>query len=775
VTSNEDRTGERGAPVTRENERSRARIVDARIGVLSLAMLGAVQTALLTTAGAPTVSAFLTVLAWIVTTLVPGVLLWSLAVPRSDWLDRVGFGSVAGIALSLLAWSVCVVTQAWWLGWVLPLVACATMWLVPWSRRQIARASMVRFDARSRMLATSAAALATLLVLFVTHLLRQPLPPAANSTYQDFWYHTTLVNELSQTALPSDPSVAGEALTYHWFAHAHMALLSELAGAEHAQMVLHGWYVLMAPTLIAVAMSGVRALAPAALPWITAAGVFTLIALPGTLAADSTVAAEPIFTVLSPTNVLAVLVPLALVGAVAPLLREGAHSAWIGALPLIALGAGAKPSVLPVVIAGGAVAMIGACLLQRRILVQPTLVVLIPAVALAISATGLIGSAGATKLQLFQSLTLSDAFAAVGGIAFRNWHYNDGGLIPSFISSGWGGLFVVAAVTGLTSVLGNATRLLGLFGLASHETRRDLAWLWAAGTVAAGFGAQWVLAHPGYSQLYFWFGVAPLGAVLSLAALQRAFNTLDVPLRPPRGWLLAGFAVVTGFASLGLAMLPLAEEWRSTAVVQAAPLVLLVVAGCVSIIVLRLRADVRLAAAVCFAIIASLPFSLQWVREIITEPNSHQNPQDWRHVTRDEQEAALWLREHSRQDEIVATNVMCQPVAYAEGCSHQSFWVSALSERTMLLSGWAYSNASTEAFTRGGEYASQSSPWPDRVRVQLDAVISGSQEAYRSLVEDYGVSWYFADRRATDVELPPAAVARLAFANDEVLIFELSK
>ena len=58
--------------------------------------------------------------------------------------------------------------------------------------------------------------------------------------------------------------------------------------------------------------------------------------------------------------------------------------------------------------------------------------------------------------------------------------------------------------------------------------------------------------------------------------------------------------------------------------------------------------------------------------------------------------AARWLRDNSSPSDLVATNLHCRPRPTSTApCDARHFWVSAYSERHMLVEGWAYTTVAT--------------------------------------------------------------------------------
>jgi hypothetical protein len=142
-------------------------------------------------------------------------------------------------------------------------------------------------------------------------------------------------------------------------------------------------------------------------------------------------------------------------------------------------------------------------------------------------------------------------------------------------------------------------------------------------------------------------------------------------------------------------------------------------------------------------------------------PSPGTTPGFW--MTAEEMSAAMWLAANAAPEDVVATNVHCERVVTRPRCTTRSFWVSAISERRVVLEGWAYQDAVLAAHGRGGYiYAVQ--PTPDRKRLQANdaAFYKPTAEAVQQLRREYGARWLFADERAGPVspDLARFAIAR---------------
>lgn len=727
---------------------------------------------------------------WLASTTVPGVLVWRALARPSTAVQEVAFGSVLGVGLLLLAWVPATLVHRPQLMWLWPVGAAVSFLAAPRLRRHwlparpAARRTPLRWHVA--MIAVCGIAFAR---VYGSRLLHEPLAPHPSTIFQDVWYELALTQRLRHAVSIHDPAAAGVPLDYHWFSNAHAAATSTLSGVPAYAVVLHLWIVAMLVTFVLAAAAATERLLeaspdgpPAVRRWWAgplAALLVAAVPVDLFLGGRRVPAIDNGFVVSSTSGILALTVILCLVGPVLDLLhgvRSPGTWALVGAL--LALSGGTKPSILPVVAAASALVLVVQWVRTRRVPWVPLVLTLLPLCLIPVAALVVMGSTSGSRLQLFETLSLDPAFQQAAGKAVGLPGH--GGWLAPGLSASPGRMWPVA--TGLLAlfVLTELPRLLGLLGLADRRLREDPGTWWCAGVVASGFGGLWVLAHPGYSQHYFWRIVIGLGVAMTIANVVRL-----VPPTVRARQLVVPLAVV---GAVGLATgSGLALAGRSAGVAVAGRLVPYGVAAAVLVVMLlllRRRAvsswrKVRLstlAVVTCFCFAAGLPVSIGLAagdsRDVLATSASPTGPPS-QFVSADEQRAALWLQRHSRPDDVVATNVFCSPPQYAARCHHVSFWVAALTGRQLLVGAWAYTKASLTAYAHVEvPYQEAGSPWPDRVALSLAAVRSPSP-AVLARLRSYGVSWIFADRRATPVSPRLRRYARLVYANGDVLVYQV--
>ena len=104
--------------------------------------------------------------------------------------------------------------------------------------------------------------------------------------------------------------------------------------------------------------------------------------------------------------------------------------------------------------------------------------------------------------------------------------------------------------------------------------------------------------------------------------------------------------------------------------------------------------------------------------------------------------AALFVRDHAGVDDVVATNGHCLSTA-TDTCDARHFWISALTERRVLLEGWAYPEGFHPGITR-------TSPFWDASLYDANQVVFTHPTAANvaALHDEHGVTWLFVDRTA---------------------------
>jgi hypothetical protein len=130
-------------------------------------------------------------------------------------------------------------------------------------------------------------------------------------------------------------------------------------------------------------------------------------------------------------------------------------------------------------------------------------------------------------------------------------------------------------------------------------------------------------------------------------------------------------------------------------------------------------------------------------------------------------DAARWVRDHSRPGDVVATNVHC--IGYrGELCDARSFWLSAYSERSVLVEGWAFAPRHATA--------GLAPFWdPPKLAANDAAFTEPTADGLRDLSARYGVRYLVVDREVAPESPELAGLADLRYDNGRLAVYELRR
>jgi hypothetical protein len=718
---------------------------------------------------------------WSVALVAPGFVVFRSVAGRSSIEENLIGGAATGLALEIFAWHLLRTIGLdglvvwWWLPVVVVFAlvpALRSRWLKPhaealpaWWSWSIATVICLAFAG-----------------LAVGGFRVNPLPPSGGEVYVDLWWHLAMVQELMRAGPAEVPQVAGQALDYHFNAHAHMAVASEVARVEPEVVLFRLWVLpIVAVTIGLVAavarrLSGALWAGPVA-AWLTVGALSGGFLWPDNL---GSLAASP-FVYLSPSQLIANVFMAGALWLLVDTVR-GRSTRWH--LPMIGLfawaGAGAKPTVGALLLGGVALAMLASLLLRRTFPDRTTIVA--GAGLFALLAWSMVGQSSAgSRYTLLGSLRGNRVYEGINPSgALRG--LNDGLLLDSIDDV----RAVVAVIATLVTIFGfQLVRLVGFGVLVRSRTRNDLAGWLLAGAVVAGWFAFLLLDHVGYSQSYFVHTAVPAGAALTAWLLVDAVHGRSraevVPVVAAGvgvgagSFLIANGAATRAFQLSGVGMLR----------VVVVPLVVIaVIALVVGFVWRRLRrsgsvAPLGLALSIAITIgLASAPAASAVAGRLVefgVSPDPVVDPTAVGYVSAGELDAVRWLRDNTAEDAVVATNLHCRPPSNEPVyCDARGYWVSGQSGRRVVLEGWAYTAAAQELHGEGGRsFAFQPAPWGERYELSQAAVTAPTAEVLDRLVTDYGASWLVAVRRANPISPDLAELADLEFDNGEVAIFRL--
>lgn len=705
----------------------------------------------------------------------------------SSLIVDLALGAATGLALELAAWALFTTLGVQRLLWLWPLLVVVPFLATPALRRHLRLTGGERhdepvaaeapawatLDAPARFRGGLAAWVAAAAVSWYTIALAagtwraSPLPPRANAYYEDVYWHLGIVAELTRQVPPEVPQVAGRTLHYHWFSNAHMAASHQISGVDLPTIMVRLWMVPVVAVIIGLLIALGRRLTGTT--WVGAVAALVIVA-------PAEIMPWPWFRPYSsaaivngsPSQTFGLVFLLLAAYVLVDVVRgRPLGRGWIVLLLAIAAAPGSKPSVLPV-LAGGVLFVLALDLLRRRSVKR----LVLPLVAM--------GASVALYSPLVAQSAAGSSVKLLGLLSFlRPWGLYDtsqpvlpgtGGHVISGIDSR--GALVMALLMVIALLLQYVVALAGL-PLLRTSARFDPALWFLTGGLLAGLVGLLVVDHPGASEVYFaktafpfavllatWgLSVVPrhvagyvVGAVLGVAVVQLAIETAPRPSAVP-GYPSA-VAVPLGVIALGAAIvvatgLVLRRGWPSLPRGIAATVACTaLIAGC---LVTGTQATVRTARA--------------------DKQAALERPEA---VTPAEADAARWLADQAAADDVVATNVHCKFKVTRRGCDARAFWVSSLSERRVLIEGWAYTEeALLQQGNNGRGFVTQ--PFDDQKLFDLNerAFTAPTKSILDQLRRDHGVRWLLADRLAGPVSPALSTLATLRLSTADAAVYQL--
>ncbi|MBO1755850.1 hypothetical protein [Allobranchiibius sp. CTAmp26] len=708
--------------------------------------------------------------------LLPGVLVLRLCRGQAaSLLEELAIGFVVGIMVQLLAWAAFVSLGAGQLLVLYPLPVVAAAALIPQWRARLRSTPYARREPWWGVWSLTAAYVVSVGLLATRTFATNPLPPSRVRWYPDLYWHVAVAASARTSVPPLVPQVSGQTLVYHWFSHAHMAADSLVSHVDVLVVASRLWYLPVYAAIVALTYLLATRLART-----PKAGVVALVLLLTDaginpvrwVSAQGTDALVP----LSPSEILGVPVLLVTTWWLIEIVRGArpTRAGWVLLGLMMLTCAGSKSSNLPVIACG--LLLVGAVQLLRRRRrsgaqgepggpgepagpggregpARATWIALgVCVVVLGLTAPFL---AGGSNVSTLKSLALSRNRVA----ALFDPGSHPGG--PLFY-----GLLIVLSVL---TLLQFAALLLAL------PLRADPAVVLLAGMLVAGFVATQLVFHPSDSEVYFLRGVAPISEVLIAWGLAVVVHRTRPPL-----WMLAASAL-TGGAVIGLVRrlsgtrAPGPHAALTTVTVVAGICVVLVVAGLMAwrrygTRVRGVLAGLLIGAAV---IPAAVPFAQTGLSHSTVDQPSNL-------LTRGDIAGTTWLRAHTPETTLIATNVHCRKGPTFPLCDARALWVTGLSGRRAYVESWGYTDQAyaTAKHPRPGEKGVfyWSASFYDKPRLKLnDAAFNAPTAEDLRVLYDRGVRYLFGSSRASEVSPELANLAQRVFHSGDVTIYRLHR
>lgn len=699
--------------------------------------------------------------------ILPGTLVYRALRRRPHTLvEDIAMGAAIGLALELPAWAAFAAFDiAGWL-WLWPLAIVALFAGVPRLRRHWVVRGYVRTPVGWSWSVACVVAFFTT-YLSATFLQRNPVLPTSDDTlqYLDLAYQLSLAGEAKHQFPLHVPQVAEEPLSYHWFGYAHMAATSLIGHIDLPVVALR----LAVPGLCAAAivLTAVLGWRVSGRPYVgaVAAALFFVIGetnfthpvtMPfGTQA--SFVVWHGMSMIYSWVLLIALIAVLADVvdrrpdRPVAPI----GPGAFVLAALLMFASSGAKASSLPVVAVALALTAVGLLITQRRI---PWAVV---------AAGTLAGAAqffATAVLYRFQAYGLQ-----VGLFSGLEFYWEQPPTRPD-----WKQPVVVAAVTA-AFLINMQLRVAGVVPLLwLRRGRLEPVQLFLLAGAVAGPGLYLVLQQSSGANQYFTRAGFAFGVVLSAWGYAMVFERARLNSRGKAvlGSLGAAFALVlvaiqlnyAGHPPVGSRLAPLKPLLSWSLGLAAVALVVAALWPTLSRGVPALRGRGGVVALTAVLVVGAPGL-------IIDMYQSEERPNGGAYANvpmpRSRVEAARWVRDHSSPHDVIATNAHC--LAVRDGwCDARSFWLSAYSERRVLVEGWAFA-------PRMAAPGTDPSFWDQDLLRRNDAAFSApTAQGLRELREQHGVRWLVVDRSVNVESGDLPALARLSLDNGRMAVYELS-
>ncbi len=575
----------------------------------------------------------------------------------------------------------------------------------------------------------------------------------ARSPHIDAYLHLSLAAQLAHRGPTTFPWVKSESLYYHWFSHAWVAQVSQASGAPLDATLFRFMPVLMPVVVIlTIAVAAVRLTGRA---WTgPVAGVLAI--LGGDLSVLGRLTPNtPIFP-LSPSLALAMPMMVVVVLLLALRWQGKMRSGALILLPIVSLGAaGTKGSTLPLIVAGLGMAFV-AMLIWERARTVPVLIDLVIVGVCMVFALVVIFAGSGEGLHV----SINDASTETSTTNLLGLPVNKAQM---------------AFVLGI-SFIGAISRAVGAAVLPfSRAGRRSpVAWTLIGGSLA-GAGAIIVLAHPGWSQWYFVRTAEPLMALATVVGLVALFDAI----KPSKRVRLIGLGVIGGIVMVAagpMLLSPLTKgEYHKAAALLLIALVILLGIGVVGWIAGTDRTErLRLAGGAMILAILVGGCVIGWNSLTGAPPAKLKNVSlSYPLATsRDQINAARWIRDHSNINDVVMVNRHCTTPIAPDNCDNRRFVVSAFSERQVLVEAWTATPESAKLGPRGRENQTVNYWHPDLLALN-DGFIAHPTAAAAAQLRKDGVKWIYVDHTAPyAATLEPYATLR--YHNPGVDVYEFS-
>lgn len=764
----------------------------------------------------PETQALRYVMGWLWIATVPGcVLLRLMNGPQRDILCELTLGSAVGVVASTYVWLLLIGLgiQHCFLFWpFLPLLGTC---LCPHS---VFRLGPRQLGPDPTTLAGAAYVLVVAIGKFAeTGFAKTPLPPSRSAWYPDDYWHLGLVHELGRAMPPVDPQVFSGTFWYHWLANAHIAAQSYAAGVDPAVAFTRLWQPCILVLTFALILVAARELTDHYWPGAIAC---TAMIFPGVQFTWFSVPGSGV-NVHSPSQQW-VFVPILLcITAVIRVLRTHERLVPLAIFAFGGLGClGGKASALPVLICGLGLAALASLWIDRSRTLWLCALTGLGVVLFGVSMAFTSQANAGTRIQLFSTMRM-----VVPWIQHAGKHsVSLDGAVPGIQLPG--GLKLLCLLLVCMFVMR------GSWLLATPLLRNRVSAWFLLGSPIAGFCAMMLVNQDGMSQVYFFSGALPALGLVSAAGVQASWQ------RAARcGFSLASLIGITAVsAAIGWLVTfwtrSLSSQHRegteSYIMIAISLCVVLLAAIALVVVISMLFWGAGWLALSSFCIASTLPLSSlatlnpgsplhtmfpsavlvtgvtailigrryeQLIKKIavagmtlslvgtgglafaasmqVTERVLAESTKTYP-VEADEARAAAWVREHTEEKALLATNVHCNLPPEKDGCAAKGFWVAALTGRRVMLGAWAYT-PEAHAAHGVGQVPSMYQPFHDDSLYRLNQSIfsNPTQQALQQLRER-GVDYLYGSARYTPISDKLGTLAKEVHRSGNVVVYSLN-
>lgn len=667
--------------------------------VLFLAVIALPCLMLLKNIGAITVVTLL--VSFFLLALVPGFLLISLVVPKSNIIERLVIGSISGMALFALGGFISGWTGVFLVRLLPSLIVYVLAVYFSVKEKGLTRFTLLPPEPRDRnvlgiiLLASSVGAL-TLFSGVLNTLGSQKLNWTESwSYYTDLPWQIAMAAEVGQRTPEFFPYVSETKLAYPFGYHSFVGVWETYSSASAAQIVLQVWpiiYFVLLPLVVSVVTYKISK---------SIAATLLATALLGTLGGLS-LATSSIFTwfpqySISPTLEFSNLLLLALLWFIVQFSVFSAEpinvAGWATIFFFSFFAATSKGSSWAILILFLGIALVLSVFSKKHVK-NVAIAFVVSFMGVLIGLISIVKSSGALTINLMK---------------LSEWDYNDQ---------------VIGYSTLLIMLWGAATSALVFLTNATHKILLASSSLSLCGAVSVNL----FMEHPGGSEVYFYLSSLPLFIIVSTIALIEIASSI-------------GLIIIFPFVLNNLL-------WQVTQLYpqsQIFPLTFFYplffgFIGTISIFQWTKIPDSGKAFRVLLIISLSIMSTIGFQTIAVKAPVfSGQNHVDAVPFTKAQMDLLLELKLKSEKNDIVATNIHCisaekELEETSENCDARSFAVSAFAERRTLIEGWAYT-------PNGPTY------WDPAMLKSNDAFFNNPTKEGAMKLADNGVSWLFVDEQ----------------------------